>query len=213
MIDDLVTRGVSEPYRMFTSRAEYRLTLRADNADQRLTDRGSAIGCVGPERAAAWGERKARLAAARALAREKTITPDAAARFGVKLNRDGVRRSAFDLLALPDIGVGRLAAIWPEFSALDADTAEQLETDAAYAVYLDRQAGDIAAFRRDEELALPAEIDFMGLPGISFEVRQKLDRVRPATLGQAGRMDGVTPAALTLLAAHVRRRNRAVDAA
>jgi tRNA uridine 5-carboxymethylaminomethyl modification enzyme len=208
MIDDLVTRGVSEPYRMFTSRAEYRLTLRADNADQRLTDRGIALGCVGSERTAAWTERRARLAAARELARAKTITPDAAARVGLKLNRDGVRRSAFDLLALPDVTVARLAGIWAEFSALDPETAEQLETDAAYAVYLDRQASDIAAFRRDEELRLPADLDFSGLPGVSTEVRQKLERVRPATLGQAGRIDGVTPAALTLLAAHVRRRGR-----
>ncbi len=213
MIDDLVTRGVSEPYRMFTSRAEYRLTLRADNADQRLTDRGLALGCVRAARADAWRERKARLEAARELARAKTITPDAAAGFGLKLNRDGVRRTAFDLLALPDVTVARLAGIWEEFAALDRDTAEQLETDAAYAVYLDRQASDIAAFRRDEELRLPADLDFLGLTGISFEVRQKLDRVRPATLGQAGRMDGITPAALTLLAAHVRRRSRAADAA
>jgi tRNA uridine 5-carboxymethylaminomethyl modification enzyme len=205
MIDDLITRGVSEPYRMFTSRAEYRLTLRADNADQRLTARGIALGCVGAERARRQGERMAALSAAQEFARSVSLTPTQANRHGLALNRDGQRRSAFELLSYPEIGVRELAAIWPAFGALAPEIAVQLEIDAKYAVYLDRQAADIAAFRRDERLELPAEIDYASLKGLSNEVRQRLDAARPRTVGQAGRIEGVTPAALTLLAAHVRR--------
>jgi len=205
MIDDLVTRGVSEPYRMFTSRAEYRLTLRADNADQRLTARGIVLGCVGAERARAHGERMAALAAAHDYARSVSLTPTQANRHELALNRDGQRRSAFELLSYPDIGVKELAGIWPAFNELAPKIAEQLEIDAKYAVYLDRQAADIAAFRRDERLELPDAIDYASLKGLSNEVRQKLDAIRPRTICQAGRIEGVTPAALTLLAAHVRR--------
>jgi tRNA uridine 5-carboxymethylaminomethyl modification enzyme len=208
MIDDLITRGVSEPYRVFTSRAEYRLTLRADNADQRLTARGIAIGCVTAERARRHGERMAALAAAHDYARSVSLTPTQANRHGLALNRDGQRRSAFELLSYPDIGVTELARIWPAFRALSPKIAEQLEIDAKYAVYLDRQAADIAAFRRDERLELPEEIDYATLKGLSNEVRQKLAAIRPRTVGQAGRIEGVTPAALTLLAAHARREGR-----
>jgi tRNA uridine 5-carboxymethylaminomethyl modification enzyme len=205
MIDDLVTRGVSEPYRMFTSRAEYRLSLRADNADQRLTGRGIALSCVGAERQRRFEAKADRLAAAHALARSLSLTPNEADRFGLVLNKDGQRRTAFELLSYPDIDTARLAAIWPELGALPTPIAGQLETDAKYAVYLDRQAADIEAYRRDEALKLPHGIDYADIAGLSWEVRQKLANARPRTIGQAARIDGVTPAALTLLAARIRR--------
>jgi tRNA uridine 5-carboxymethylaminomethyl modification enzyme len=208
MIDDLVTRGVTEPYRMFTSRAEYRLTLRADNADQRLTGKGLAIGCVGPDRACLHATRMAALDEARRMARALTIAPKEAQRHGLTLKRDGHRRTAFELLAYPSIGIAELRSVWPQLGALEPKIAEQLEIDAKYAVYLDRQAADVAAYRRDETLELPPALDYDGLPGLSNEVRQRLAAIRPRTLGQAGRIDGVTPAALTLLAAHVRRKGR-----
>jgi tRNA uridine 5-carboxymethylaminomethyl modification enzyme len=205
MIDDLVTRGVTEPYRMFTSRAEYRLTLRADNADQRLTDKGIALGCVGWERAQAHRAKMAALGAARSMARALTLTPTEAAAQGLALRKDGLRRSAFELLSHPRIGVGDLAGIWPAFGDLDPKIAEQLETDAKYEVYLSRQAADVESYRRDESLGLPDDIDYEALPGLSNEVRHKLATHRPRSIGQAGRIDGITPAALTLLVAHVRR--------
>ncbi|WP_332119331.1 tRNA uridine-5-carboxymethylaminomethyl(34) synthesis enzyme MnmG [Azorhizobium caulinodans] len=205
MVDDLVTRGVSEPYRMFTSRAEYRLTLRADNADQRLTQRGLDLGIVGTERAAVFGRRMAALDAARERARTLNITPNEAAKHGLALNKDGQRRSAFDLLAYPDITLETLAGIWPEFGALEPAIGAQLEIDAKYAVYLDRQAADIATLRRDEDLVLPDELGYDGLPGLSNELKAKLTRVRPRTIGQAGRMEGMTPAALALLVTYARR--------
>src|SRR5690348_13810021 len=208
MIDDLVTRGVTEPYRMFTSRAEYRLTLRADNADQRLTGQGIAIGCVGSRRAARHRTKMAQLEAARALARSVSLTPTEAQRHGLALNRDGQRRTAFDLLAYPRLGLADLVRIWPEFGRLAPAVAAQLEIDAKYAVYLDRQADDVAAFRRDESLALPEDLDFTQIGGLSNEMKQKFAAQRPRTVGQASRLDGVTPAALTLLAAHVRRGSR-----
>jgi len=205
MIDDLVTRGVSEPYRMFTSRAEYRLTLRADNADQRLTDKGIAIGCVGPERARAHRAKMAALAAARAQARSLSLTPSEADRYGLALRKDGQRRSAFELLSYPDIDMAKLARIWPSLGELDSDVAAQIEIDAKYDVYLSRQAADVESYRRDENLVLPDDIDYAALPGLSNEVRHKLAAQRPRTVGQAGRIDGITPAALTLLVAHLRR--------
>jgi tRNA uridine 5-carboxymethylaminomethyl modification enzyme len=208
MVDDLVTRGVTEPYRMFTSRAEYRLTLRADNADQRLTDRGIALGCVGAERARSHQVKMAALQAARTMAQVCTLTPNEAGRHGLALRKDGQRRSAFELLSYPDIGVTDLARIWPRFGELDRKIAEQLEIDAKYAVYLSRQATDVESYRRDESLSLPDDIDYAVLPGLSNEVRQKLQAHRPRTVGHAGRLDGVTPAALTLLVAHTRRQGR-----
>jgi len=210
MIDDLVTRGVSEPYRMFTSRAEYRLTLRADNADQRLTPKGEALGCVGPERLAAVASKMEALDRARDRLRQMTITPAAAKRQGVALNQDGQRRSAFDLLAHPQAGRATVLRLWPEVGALPESIVEQLEADALYAGYLDRQAADIEAFRRDESLPLPAELDFADVPGLSTEVVQRLTRIRPATLGQAGRIEGVTPAALTALLLKLKTRTRQV---
>jgi tRNA uridine 5-carboxymethylaminomethyl modification enzyme len=205
MIDDLVSRGVTEPYRMFTSRAEFRLSLRADNADQRLTGRGIEIGCVGPIRAAQYRHKMASLAALRNMAQSLTVTPSEAERFGFALNRDGQRRTAFELLSYPDIGLGDVGRIWPEFLDVPADIGGQLEIDAKYAVYLDRQAAEVAAFKRDEAFEIPDRIDYAAVPGLSIEVRQKLSAARPRTIGQASRLDGMTPAALVLLASYVRR--------
>ena len=204
MIDDLVTRGVTEPYRMFTSRAEYRLMLRADNADQRVTDRGIALGCVGTERTKFHRTKMAALAEGREMAHSLSLTPTQAGRHGLSLNQDGQRRTAFELLSYPTIGFADLTRIWPQLAGLSSTVAEQLEIDAKYEVYLARQAADVASFRRDESLALPDDLDYAALPGLSNEVKQKLQAVRPRTLGQAGRIDGVTPAALTLLLAHLR---------
>jgi tRNA uridine 5-carboxymethylaminomethyl modification enzyme len=208
MIDDLVTRGVSEPYRMFTSRAEYRLTLRADNADQRLTDKGIALGCIGTRRAGAHRTKMALLDAARAMARLVTVTPTQAAKYGISLRRDGQRRTAFELLSYPDLSVAHLSRIWPELADLEPRVAEQLEIDAKCDVYLGRQAADVESYRRDESLVLDDDLDFDALAGLSNEVRHKLQSHRPRTVGQASRIDGMTPAALTLLVAHIRRRNR-----
>lgn len=212
LIDDLVTRGVTEPYRMFTSRAEYRLSLRVDNADERLTERGIALGCVGSRRAAAYRAKRERLAAARALLDRLSLTPNEAAAHGLSVNRDGRRRTAFQLLAHPGVTFDHLARIWPEMAALDRQTRERISTDAIYSVYLDRQAADIASYRRDESAALPEGLDFDSLPGLSAEIRHKLSTVRPRTLGQASRIEGMTPAALTILAAEVAKARRPVAA-
>jgi tRNA uridine 5-carboxymethylaminomethyl modification enzyme len=207
MIDDLVTRGIAEPYRMFTSRAEYRLTLRADNADQRLTDKGIALGCIGQARSARHGAKMAALNAAKSLAKSLSITPNEATRQGLSLNHDGVRRSAFELLAYPEIGWGEVRAIWPELSAVDPAIAMHVEIDAKYDVYLKRQTADVDAFRRDEGLVL-TDVDYADVPGLSNEARTKLEAARPRTVGQAGRLDGMTPAALGILAAYLRREAR-----
>jgi len=206
MIDDLVTRGVTEPYRMFTSRAEYRLQLRADNADQRLTARGTALGCVGPARAAAFKAKTEALERARGMLTARTATPGELAAAGIPVSADGARRPALELIAREGITVARLASLWPEFRGIPAPIAARLETDARYAVYLERQKADIAAFRRDEALALPEGLDYGGIGSLSNEVREALARVRPATLGHAARIPGITPAALTALLGHVRRR-------
>jgi len=206
LIDDLVTKGVTEPYRMFTSRAEYRLTLRADNADQRLTPIGESLGCVGPERATAYVSKRDQLAAARAQMSALSLTPNEAGRHGVEMNRDGVRRTAAQLLAFPQVEFATLCRIWPQLGSLSSDIVEQLEIDAAYVGYLDRQEADILAFRREESLTLPSDIDYPAIKGLATEAAQKLARIQPATLGQAARIDGVTPAALTLVLAHVRNR-------
>jgi tRNA uridine 5-carboxymethylaminomethyl modification enzyme len=204
MIDDLVTRGAPEPYRMFTSRAEYRLTLRADNADQRLTEFGIALGVVGPAREEAFRTKMTELDAARRLIGDLSATPPELARHGIKVNADGVRRGVADLLRLPEIDISRLVTIWPVLAALTPAIVEQLEVDARYAGYLERQDADIRALRRDDSLGLPADLDYAGIPGISTEIRQTLTRARPATLGAAGRMPGITPAALVTLLGHVK---------
>ena len=209
MIDDLVTRGVTEPYRMFTSRAEFRLTLRADNADQRLTDRGLALGCVGERRAGVWAAKKAELDAVRRFARSVTLTPAEAIKLGFKVNADGQRRDVLALLALPDIDLDALTRVWPEIAGWSPMAREQIEIEAAYAGYLDRQRSDAESFRKEEDLRLPADLDYGQVGSLSNEVREKLVRVRPLTLGQAARIEGVTPGALTALLAHVRRRRAA----
>jgi tRNA uridine 5-carboxymethylaminomethyl modification enzyme len=208
MIDDLVTRGVTEPYRMFTSRAEYRLSLRADNADQRLTPKGVALGCVGAERARAFAEKIAAIDASRALARSLSLTPAQALKLGLQVNQDGQRRDALQLMAYPNVSFERLAAIWPELHGVGRDAREQLEIDALYSGYLERQAIDVEAFKRDEDLRLDPALDYASVGGLSAEVREKLARAKPVTLGQASRIEGVTPGALTALLAHVKREQR-----
>ena len=212
MIDDLVTQGVTEPYRMFTSRAEYRLTLRADNADQRLTAKGQAIGCVGSLRAKAYAGKAQALAEARALAESLSATPPELARAGLNINQDGQRRTAMTLLAYPDIDLARLAALWPALGQLDSAIGAQLEIDGRYAGYLDRQAADIRALRKDEALALPVDVNYDAIGGLSTELRDKLTRIRPESLAAAGRIPGMTPAALTALLGHVKRRKLAKSA-
>jgi tRNA uridine 5-carboxymethylaminomethyl modification enzyme len=205
MIDDLVTRGVSEPYRMFTSRAEFRLTLRADNADQRLTQRGIDLGVVGSDRAALFHVKQSALVAARRQAEALTVTPTEAAKVDIRVNEDGQRRSLVQLLAYPGVGWDEVERLWPQLREWPAAVREQIEVDAAYAGYLDRQQAEVDAFRRDEALALPGDLDYAAVAGLSNECRQKLSAVRPQTLGQASRIEGVTPGAITALLAHVRR--------
>ena len=210
LIDDLITRGVTEPYRMFTSRAEYRLALRADNADQRLTQKGLDLGIVGPIRAKVFHVKQDALTAARERLQFLTLSPAKAAQAGWAINQDGRVRSAWEYLAYKGIGFAELAIIWPDLAEIPADIADQLEIEALYAGYLERQAADVAALRRDESLALPDSLDYAAVGGLSNEVRQKLEAIRPATLGQAGRIEGVTPGALTALLSHVKRRAKAV---
>ena len=204
MIDDLISRGTEEPYRMFTSRAEYRLTLRADNADQRLTPIGLQAGCVGPVRQAAFENWMQDLAEARRLTTSLNLTPNAARKHGIAVNLDGNRRTALDLLALPDVDMSTLLPIWPELANLSARAIDQLESESLYAGYLDRQTADVAAFRKDENLRLPASLDYQAIGSLSNEVRGKLELVRPESLGAAARIPGMTPAALTSLLAHVK---------
>jgi len=205
LIDDLVTRGTSEPYRMFTSRAEYRLTLRADNADQRLTPIGVRLGSVGPEREQRFITKMGTLVEARGRLAALRMTPPALKRRGIAVNEDGVTRSAAELLAYPGVDMARLATVWPELGALAPEIAEQLEIDARYAGYLDRQERDIASFRRDEALLLPADLHYSTVGSLSREISDKLSAARPATLGAAARISGVTPAALVALLKHVKR--------
>lgn len=209
MTDDLTTRGVTEPYRMFTSRAEYRLSLRADNADLRLTPKGHACGIVGSSRWDQFSEWQAEFASVVAHAKAVEVLPTALAGAGIKVNQDGRRRDLFGLLSYPTVSLDALVPFWPQISDFSPRLKQQLETEAQYAVYLDRQRADIQAFKRDEQIALPMDLDFSTLPGISNEVCQKLTEAKPATLGQASRIEGVTPAAVTLLLAYVKRRGNA----
>jgi tRNA uridine 5-carboxymethylaminomethyl modification enzyme len=210
LIDDLVTKGVSEPYRMFTSRAEYRLTLRADNADERLTPFGLEAGCVGSARTQAFADKREALDRARGRMLELQLTPNEAQKHGITVRLDGMRRNALELLALSGVDFSMLTRAWPELTELNSKIRETLEIEAQYAGYLGRQEADIVAFRRDEGVNLPADLDYGAVAGLSTEVRQKLGAIRPATLGQASRIDGVTPAALTLVLAHIRNRARRV---
>jgi tRNA uridine 5-carboxymethylaminomethyl modification enzyme len=206
LIDDLITHGAPEPYRMFTSRAEFRLLLRADNADQRLTDKGIEIGCIMPERQKAWAEKKAALQSARKMVENLTATPSELSAKGLDVNMDGRRRSAFDLIRNPDISWKKVEAIWSDLSAIKPEIKEQIQIDALYAGYLSRQEADIAALRRDEALKIPQTVDYSQIGGLSNEVRQKLETSRPETLGAASRIPGVTPAAVIALLRHVKKR-------
>jgi tRNA uridine 5-carboxymethylaminomethyl modification enzyme len=208
MIDDLITRGVSEPYRMFTSRAEYRLILRADNADQRLTPKAVALGAVSTQRRDMFHVKLAQLDKARERIAALDITPPEAQRHGLSVNADGRRRSVADLLAYPEIGWADVTRIWPELAEFDEQVSEQMEIDAVYAGYLDRQQADILAFRRDEAVRIPVDLDYSAVGGLSNEAREKLNASRPDTLGQASRIEGVTPGALTAVLAHVKRQKR-----
>jgi tRNA uridine 5-carboxymethylaminomethyl modification enzyme len=205
MIDDLVVLGVTEPYRMFTSRAEYRLTLRADNADQRLTPRGIALGCVSGARESTFLAKSAALASARDLLTAFRASAKQLNSFGFSINQDGLRRTAMRLLAYPGVDMARLARLWPELGALPCDVAEQMEIEARYAGYIERQEADIRAFRKDEALSLPPDLDYGTVGSLSAELREKLSAARPETLGAASRIPGITPAALTALLRHVRR--------
>jgi len=206
LIDDLVTKGTSEPYRMFTSRAEYRLKLRADNADQRLTPIGLRAGCISTARADRWAAKEKALAAARALATSLRATPQKLGQYNIRVSQDGVARDALTLLAFPEIGLADLRTVWPELAAIEGEIAEQIEIDALYASYIARQDADIRAYRRDEALRLPSDLDYGAVGSLSTEVREKLAAARPATLGAAARISGVTPAALVALLRHVQRR-------
>ncbi|MEL6567060.1 MAG: tRNA uridine-5-carboxymethylaminomethyl(34) synthesis enzyme MnmG [Pseudomonadota bacterium] len=205
LIDDLVTKGVTEPYRMFTSRAEYRLMLRADNADQRLTPRGVELGLVGAHRSELFHVKHSRLESARERLSKAKMAPKVAASHGWAVNQDGRVRSAFDYLAYPGLRFKDIQAAWPELSDISADDAGQLEIEAQYAGYIERQKADVAAMRADESLKLPRALDYGQIGGLSNEVRSKLEAARPETIGQAGRIEGVTPGALAALLGYVRK--------
>ncbi|MBZ9920349.1 MULTISPECIES: tRNA uridine-5-carboxymethylaminomethyl(34) synthesis enzyme MnmG [unclassified Mesorhizobium] len=204
MVDDLTSRGISEPYRMFTSRAEFRLSLRADNADERLTPLAARLGIASARRMQRFGEVEQRLAEARRLALGVKLTPNEAARHGLEVNRDGVRRSAYELLAYPGVDVAWLARIDRNFGTIDARTAERLETEAKYSVYLDRQKSDVAQIRHEESRLIPESLDFAEVPGLSNELKQKMHARRPRSVADAQRMEGMTPAALAIIVAHIR---------
>jgi tRNA uridine 5-carboxymethylaminomethyl modification enzyme len=213
MIDDLTTKGVTEPYRIFTSRAEFRLSLRADNADERLTDRGLSLGCVGARRAVAHREKSEQLRRARALLDCCAATPAKLSEHGLAINQDGVRRTAFELAAYPNISLADLARVWPALAVIELSVARRLEADAKYSVYLDRQDEDVARFRKNEAIEIPADLDYDKISGLSNELREKFRVVKPGSLGQASRIEGMTPAALALVAVHSRRRARAAATA
>jgi len=208
LVDDLITRGAPEPYRMFTSRAEYRLRLRADNADQRLTDKGIEIGCVGAAREKVWRAKAEKLAAARVLAEGLQASPNALEAYGIGIKKDGQRRNVYDLLAYPDIDWEQLESVWPELKTIEPAIREQVECDALYASYMDRHEADIVAYRKDEGLAIPEGLDYAQVGSLSNEVRMKLEQARPVTLGAASRIPGVTPAALVALLRHVKRKDK-----
>ena len=208
MIDDLTTRGVSEPYRMFTSRAEFRLSLRADNADQRLTPLGVKIGCVSETRNRAFEEKMGALNEARSLLQSLKMTPNEAKSVGIKINQDGVRRTGLEMLAYKDVNTQSLAQIWPELAGIDPQTADQVERDALYAQYINRQAADVASMRKDEALKIPKDFVYDGIPGLSKELQSKLSLSRPETLGQAARIDGMTPAAVALILVKIRQSSK-----
>lgn len=206
MIDDLITRGAPEPYRMFTSRAEYRLSLRADNADQRLTDKGLEVGCIGSARKAAWADKKGALVQANQLMNASGKTPNELAKHDIHVNMDGIRRPAFDLINMPNIEWEDLFRVWPELQSIDTLILNQIKIDSTYAGYTDRQDMDIAAFRRDENLILPVNFNYSDVGSLSTEIRQKLNDAKPATLGAASRISGITPTAITALLRYIKKK-------
>ena len=207
MVDDLITRGAPEPYRMFTSRAEYRLKMRADNADQRLTPKGIEIGCVREERQLVWADKSRKLMEARKLVSETKLSPNELEEFGIIVNRDGVRRSASDLMRIPEITMEQVMTAWPTLKDVDADIVEQIKIDALYHGYMDRQEADIVAFKKDENLSLPENLDYKLVGSLSTEIRTKLEQVRPTTIGAASRIPGVTPAAIIALMRFIKRKD------
>lgn len=207
MIDDLITLGTKEPYRMFTSRSEYRLSLRPDNADLRLTQRGITIGCVGSKRTAHFKDKLSRLNAAREEMGSLTITPNKAQTVGIKLNQDGIKRSALDLLGHADIAFDQLKSVWPQLNHVQPDVLEQLQIEATYKGYLDKQYSDIEAFKKDESLKIPDSINYDDVASLSNEIKDKLKRTTPMTIGAASRIPGMTPAAITAILTHMRRRS------
>lgn len=213
MVDDLISRGVTEPYRMFTSRAEFRLSLRADNADMRLTQLGERLGIVGEARSSKFRRYREEVDARRALLQSLTLTPNEASAYGLKLNKDGQRRSAYELLSYPDASVSELSRVWPELADIPTKVAEALEIEAAYAVYMERQSNDIRSAQRDEALVIPEAFEFETISGLSNELKQKLIRLRPRTIAQAAKIEGMTPAAVTLLLALVRKYGRTLSEA
>ncbi|MEO1749048.1 MAG: FAD-dependent oxidoreductase, partial [Pseudomonadota bacterium] len=204
MIDDLTTRGVTEPYRMFTSRAEFRLSLRADNADQRLTPLGLEVGCVGEERRKAFADKMESLEVARSVMTSRSFTPKEVAAVGIKINQDGTKRTPFQLLAFPDVSLADVAGLDDAIGTLPEDVGEQLAREALYANYIERQRKDVERLRKDESYAIPAGFAYQDVSGLSAELTAKLERVRPSDLAQAGRIDGMTPAALALLLGRIR---------
>jgi tRNA uridine 5-carboxymethylaminomethyl modification enzyme len=212
MVDDLITRGVTEPYRMFTSRAEFRLMLRADNADERLTPKGLELGLVGAERRVAFAKRQSELLHARTLASELVLTSAAAAKIGFHVNQDGQRRTALQLIAMPEVGFDRVAAHWPELLALPQHAKDALQADALYVGYMDRQTRDISQARDEENLLIPSDLNFDAIPGLSIELRQKLSRVTPKSIGHAARIEGMTPAAVAVLIGAIKKHKMAAAA-
>ncbi|MCK5041783.1 MAG: tRNA uridine-5-carboxymethylaminomethyl(34) synthesis enzyme MnmG, partial [Sphingomonadales bacterium] len=206
MIDDLVTRGTREPYRMFTSRAEYRLHLRADNADRRLTELGHDVGLVGGDRWLSFEKKRSDIAQLKEKLSAVNMSPNQAEKHGVRINKDGVRRTGLEILSYKDVTLSQLKTIWPDdIPDMGSRVVEQVEIDAHYHSYLERQEADIVAFRKDEALKIPEDLNFSEIPGLSSELVEKFEIARPATLGAAGRISGVTPASLTVLLGHVKR--------
>ncbi len=205
MIDDLITKGVSEPYRMFTSRAEYRLSLRADNADQRLTEFGYNIGCVSNTRKSSFDRKMHDIDEVSKRLASLSLSPNEIGGFGIKVNHDGKRRNGFELLALPDVSFGSLEQIVPELTDVSKETKDQIARDSLYSNYLGRQAKDVQALKRDEAHQIPKDFNFAPIVGLSNELKSKLNQIRPETLGQAGRIDGMTPAAMTLILASLKK--------
>jgi len=208
MIDDLTLKGVTEPYRMFTSRAEFRLSLRADNADQRLTPYGAKIGCISEERRAAFLRKQESLSAVTQRLTDETFTPQQVNAVGIKVRLDGSRRTAYQLLSIPGTGIEEIRGLIPEVDTFPLPTLEQVAKDALYANYITRQKSDVDALKRDEAHAIPYGLDYLGMSGLSNEIARKLDQARPKTIAQAARIEGVTPAALTLILGRIRQSQR-----